>query len=243
MQCICLNCSALKLDISIKSKGSKQLKYAHDILKSKLVCSKCDHQQSKIILDKYDIIIESENRTSLSADDCYNILKNISTSDIKKLGFSEIFSPLNFIFEVLPVPPPHVRPSISMDASLRSQDDLTHKLSEIVKTNNLLKKQQESNDTNSLKTLCDLLQYHVTTYIDNGIPGINQATQRTGRPIKALCQRLKSKEGRVRGNLMGKRVNFSARTVIRTFYLSILLELARNTYCYLYIFYLQENTL
>jgi DNA-directed RNA polymerase II subunit RPB1 len=101
-----------------------------------------------------------------------------------------------------------------MDASLRSQDDLTHKLSEIVKTNNLIKKQQESSDPASAKTLCDLLQYHVTTYIDNGIPGINQATQRTGRPIKAICQRLKSKEGRVRGNLMGKRVNFSARTVI-----------------------------
>ena len=41
-----------------------------------------------------------------------------------------------------------------------------------------------------------------------------QAMQKSGRPLKALKQRLKSKEGRVRGNLMGKRVDFSARAVI-----------------------------
>jgi DNA-directed RNA polymerase beta' subunit len=41
-----------------------------------------------------------------------------------------------------------------------------------------------------------------------------QALQRSGRPIKSISQRLKAKEGRVRGNLMGKRVDFSARTVI-----------------------------
>ena len=214
LQCICFKCNELKLDIPVKLKSSKQLKFVHDILKSKLICSKCEHKQPKIMLDKHEIIVEYESKEVLSANDCHDLLKNISIDNIKKLGFDTTFSPVNFIFEVLPVPPPHVRPSISMDASLRSQDDLTHKLSEIVKTNNLLKKHQESNDTSSLKVLCELLQYHVTTYIDNGIPGINQATQRTGRPIKAICQRLKSKEGRVRGNLMGKRVNFSARTVI-----------------------------
>ena len=58
------------------------------------------------------------------------------------------------------------------------------------------------------------LQYHIATLIDNTIPGIPQAQQRSGRPIKSLKERLKSKEGRVRGNLMGKRVNFSARSVI-----------------------------
>ena len=41
-----------------------------------------------------------------------------------------------------------------------------------------------------------------------------QATQKSGRPLKSVKQRLKGKEGRVRGNLMGKRVDFSGRTVI-----------------------------
>ena len=54
----------------------------------------------------------------------------------------------------------------------------------------------------------------MATFIDNSIPGINPAQQRTGRLLKSLSERLKSKEGRIRGNLMGKRVDFSARSVI-----------------------------
>merc|ERR1719409_734522 len=52
------------------------------------------------------------------------------------------------------------------------------------------------------------------TFVDNLIPGQEPATTRTGRPLKSISQRLKGKEGRIRGNLMGKRVDFSARTVI-----------------------------
>ncbi|GMG56485.1 unnamed protein product [Ambrosiozyma monospora] len=59
-----------------------------------------------------------------------------------------------------------------------------------------------------------LLQYHVATYMDNDIAGQPQALQKSGRPIKSIRARLKGKEGRLRGNLMGKRVDFSARTVI-----------------------------
>lgn len=59
-----------------------------------------------------------------------------------------------------------------------------------------------------------LLQFHVATLIDNDMPGMPRATQKSGRPLKAIKARLKGKEGRIRGNLMGKRVDFSARTVI-----------------------------
>jgi DNA-directed RNA polymerase II subunit RPB1 len=57
-------------------------------------------------------------------------------------------------------------------------------------------------------------QFHVATYMDNDIAGIPQALQKSGRPLKAIRARLKGKEGRLRGNLMGKRVDFSARMVI-----------------------------
>ena len=50
--------------------------------------------------------------------------------------------------------------------------------------------------------------------VDNELPGISQATHRSGRPLKSIRQRLKGKEGRIRNNLMGKRVDFSARSVI-----------------------------
>jgi DNA-directed RNA polymerase II subunit RPB1 len=60
----------------------------------------------------------------------------------------------------------------------------------------------------------EFFQFHIATYMDNDIAGIPQALQKSGRPVKAIRARLKGKEGRLRGNLMGKRVDFSARTVI-----------------------------
>ena len=54
-----------------------------------------------------------------------------------------------------------------------------------------------------------VLQYHVATLVDNELPGVNPSTHRSGRILKTLRQRLKGKEGRIRGNLMGKRVDFS----------------------------------
>jgi DNA-directed RNA polymerase beta' subunit len=144
------------------------------------------------------------------------ILRRITDDDCLLLGFNSAYThPRNMIITTVPVSPPQVRPSIVMDTALRSQDDLTHKLSEIIRSNQNLKKHMENNASeNTINEFTNLLQFHVTTLIDNEIPGQPQATQRTGRPVKGIAQRLKAKQGRIRGNLMGKRVNFSARTVI-----------------------------
>ena len=223
LQTICPQCSRIKCEIEKRlTNNAKQFKYVYEQSTGKLRCNHCVASQPKIQYDKGDIYFEwplAENgqggKTQVSADTVLKILTNIPMDQIKLLGFDEKNKPENMIIQAVIVPPPHVRPSVSMDSSLKSQDDLTHKLCEIVKTNNALHKALATDENNrGAKALEELLQYHVTTYIDNGIPGINQATQRTGRPIKAICQRLKSKEGRIRGNLMGKRVNFSARTVI-----------------------------
>jgi len=65
-----------------------------------------------------------------------------------------------------------------------------------------------------IEDLWDLLQYHVTTFFANNISQVPPARHRSGRPLKTLAERIKGKEGRFRRNLAGKRVNFSARTVI-----------------------------
>lgn len=210
LQCVCFGCYRCKVPFGDIS--NKTFKGVHEICKGRPRCIHCEHMQPKIICDKHDLYVEYESKRALSAGECRDILKRIPDEDVVHIGFSARNRPENMIFEVLMVPPPHVRPSVNMDSALRSQDDLTHKLCEIVKTNNLLKKTDTS--SSSYQALCELLQYHVTTYIDNNTTGIAPATQRTGRPIKSITQRLKSKDGRVRGNLMGKRVNFSARTVI-----------------------------
>jgi DNA-directed RNA polymerase II subunit RPB1 len=102
-----------------------------------------------------------------------------------------------------------------MDGMGRAEDDLTHKLSDIIKANIQLKRHEaDGAPAHIIAEFEQLLQYHVATMMNNEISGIPQAMQKSGRPIKSIRARLKGKEGRLRGNLMGKRVDFSARTVI-----------------------------
>eukprot|EP00939_MAST-03C_sp_MAST-3C-sp1_P000648 g648.t1 len=143
------------------------------------------------------------------------ILRDISSETRRILGFSEEFcKPEWMIIKALPVPPPHVRPSVEMD-NADSQDDLTHKLQAIIKANNKLHEAVANGDPEKQKEeLVALLQWEITTFFDNTIAGMNIAQTKKGRPLKTIRQRIVGKEGRVRGNLMGKRVDFSARSVI-----------------------------
>ena len=145
-----------------------------------------------------------------------SILERISDGDLQYIGFSNMWCrPEWLLCSVLPVPPPSMRPSIKQDNSQRMDDDLTHKLSDIVKSNNSLNQKIKTNaNKDIIDDLTKVLQYHVATLIDNEIPNISQSVHRSGRPLKAIRQRLKGKEGRIRNNLMGKRVDYSARSVI-----------------------------
>ena len=147
---------------------------------------------------------------------CLNILKKISAEDCEFLGFSNKFSrPEWMILTTLAVPPPAMRPSVRQDNNQRSEDDLTYSLVSIVKYNRLLKQKIESDCAKGLiDSYHGMVQYYVATFIDNEIPGIPACAHRSGRCLKAITQRQKGKEGRIRGNLMGKRVDFSARSVI-----------------------------
>ncbi|CAD6341703.1 unnamed protein product [Miscanthus lutarioriparius] len=157
-----------------------------------------------------------ERKQILSAERVLNVLKRISDEDCLLLGLNPKYArPDWMILQVLPVPPPPVRPSVMMDTSSRSEDDLTHQLAMIIRHNENLRRQERNGAPAHIITeFAQLLQFHIATYFDNDLPGQPRATQRSGRPIKSICSRLKAKEGRIRGNLMGKRVDFSARTVI-----------------------------
>lgn len=158
----------------------------------------------------------NENKTYVAPEKALSILRRISDEDCIAMGFNTAYArPEWMILSVLPVPPPPVRPSIMMDAISRSEDDLTYKLSDIIKANvNLKKHEVDGAPAHIITEYEQLLQFHVATYMDNDLPGMPQALQKSGRPLKAIKARLKGKEGRIRGNLMGKRVDFSARTVI-----------------------------
>lgn len=159
----------------------------------------------------------NEKPKKLTPEMALYILKGISDEDCELLGFSPKYSrPEWMIITVLPVPPPQVRPSArSENMSSRTDDDSTHRLVEIIRFNNLLKKRQVDKTVDKIESNLDMLQYYVATLFNNAIPKLATSTHRmSNKALKGYKQKLEKKEGRVRGNLMGKRVNFSARTVI-----------------------------
>jgi DNA-directed RNA polymerase II subunit RPB1 len=152
----------------------------------------------------------------LSVEEVLEMLTRITDEDVEFMGFSPMWSrPEWMICRTLPVPPPAVRPSVKMDAQQRSEDDISHFLTNIFKANATLAAKIAANAPQDIiNSWHRLVQYFVGVMVNNEDPRLPTATQRTGRPLKAIQERLKGKTGRVRGNLMGKRVDQSARSVI-----------------------------
>jgi DNA-directed RNA polymerase subunit A' len=183
------------------------------------LCPHCGKQQYQIEFTKPTIfheITEEGGATRLLPVAIRERLERINNDDLSLLGFNpKAARPEWFVLQVLAVPPLTVRPSITLESGIRSEDDLTHKIVDILRVNQRVRESKESGTPHLIvQDLVDLLHYHVTTYFDNEVSGIPQAHHRSGRPLKTLSQRLKGKEGRFRGSLSGKRVDFSSRTVI-----------------------------
>jgi len=175
-------------------------------------CPHCNAQQKKILFVKPYAYYEEKKE--LNSETIRERFEKIPTADLKKVEFNG-GRPEWLILTLFPIPPVTIRPSITLEGGERSEDDLTHKLVDVVRINQSLK---ENIDIGApefiINDLWELVQYHISTYFDNELTSVPLARHRSGRPLKGLTQRLKAKEGRMRGNLLGKRVNFSARTVI-----------------------------
>ncbi|MBU4373041.1 MAG: DNA-directed RNA polymerase subunit A' [Euryarchaeota archaeon] len=177
-------------------------------------CQYCGEEQQEIKFEKPTTYIEDGHK--LMPTEIRSRLEKMTDEDIEVIGMNpQNARPEWIIFTVLPVPPVTMRPSITLESGQRSEDDLTHKLVDIIRINQRFQENREAGAPQLIiEDLWELLQYHVTTFIDNAVSGVPPARHRSGRPLKTLSQRLKGKEGRFRGSLSGKRVNFSARTVI-----------------------------
>ncbi len=182
--------------------------------KEERVCPHCHEVQHRIVLDKPTTF--RENSHKITPKEVRARLERIPDEDVRALDLNPKFGrPEWMVLTVLPVPPVQVRPSITLESGERSEDDLTHKLVDVLRINQRLRENRDMGAPQLVvEDLWELLQYHITTYFDNQTSGIPPARHRSGRPLKTLAQRLKGKDGRFRSNLSGKRVNFSARTVI-----------------------------
>jgi DNA-directed RNA polymerase subunit A' len=157
-----------------------------------------------------------ENDKRISPVEIRTRLEKIPDDDLKLFGLNaDYVRPEWMVLTVMAIPPVTMRPSITLENGERSEDDLTHKLGDIVRINQRLFENINAGAPEIIiEDLWDLLQYHITTFFDNSIAQLPVARHRSGQPLKTITERIKSKDGRIRHNLAGKRTNFSARTVI-----------------------------
>ena len=233
LRCVCFKCSKLliskeKYKQALKLTGDSRWKYVFSLASKIKRCGEdtengCGCLQATRIRKEGLATIFAEWKTKddevvikLTPEMVIKIFKRISDEDVSFMGFSPVWSrPDWMICQVMAVPPPAVRPSVKHDAQQRSEDDLSHILVNIIKTNKTLQEKLQNNaPANIIDDWTTVLQYYVATQVDNKIPGIASVAQRSGRPLKSIKDRLNGKGGRMRGNLMAKRVDFSARSVI-----------------------------
>jgi len=236
LRCVCFKCSKLlvskeKFKQALKLQGDTRWKYVFALASKMKRCGEDTEdgcgclQPNKIRKEGLATIYaewkgeEAESEpivVKLTPEMVLKIFKRISDEDVSFMGFSPVYSrPDWMVCQVMQVPPPAVRPSVKHDSQQRSEDDLSHILVNIIKTNKTLQEKIQANaPANVIDDWTTVLQYYVATQVDNKIPGVASVAQRSGRPLKSIKDRLNGKGGRMRGNLMAKRVDFSARSVI-----------------------------
>ena len=205
------------ISADINEGNKKKIKLIKALIKhakNVTICPFCRTKQKKIKLEKpYTFVFGDQKLTPI---DVLNRLEKIKDQDLQFFGLDPDYSrPEWMVISILPVPPITIRPSITLENGQRSEDDLTHKLTDIVRTNQRLAENIRSGAPEIIiDELWDLLQYHITTFISNGSAQVPVARHKSNKKLKTLEDRIKGKEGRFRGSALGKRVNYSARSVI-----------------------------
>jgi DNA-directed RNA polymerase III subunit RPC1 len=141
------------------------------------------------------------------------LFESISRTDCELLGLDPNEGrPEMFIWQFLPAPPVCIRPSVVQDTS-SNEDDLTAKLADIVWVSGMIRSAlQKGSSLQTIMEQWEYMQTQIAMYVNSDVPGLQQPG--FGKSARGICQRLKGKQGRFRGNLSGKRVDFSGRTVI-----------------------------
>lgn len=233
LSAVCQNCGSLLMDDSLRAAvleletGVDKLRFCKArkqmVCKSAIAGKACGHEQAVIRKPPpkarnglFLIASRNQQETVLFASHVYQMLNRISDDDARLMGFKPDFChPRDLIMTVLPIPPPAVRPSVSFGGAARSENELTVQLSSVLKVNEKLRGAKDANaPVNTLIPDIKRLQELISVFINNASTYYQPAKLRGRLPLQSLTERLKGKQGRLRGYLMGKRVDFSARTVI-----------------------------
>lgn len=231
LELVCIKCGKMLIDIpeEIDSVNEKQrIPYLRDMIGSKRICKSkhgCGMEQPKYsfgtlnhLTYSYSTAGKEKVKQELAPEYVLRLFKMISDESVEAMGMSPQYSrPEWMILTHFPVPPPALRPSIKSE-NAKSEDDLVTAYMYIIKENNNVARARETGRTKLLKTHQKLVNFYINAMINGKGKGAGDSALKAfssgGRELKSIKDRLSSKEGRMRGNLMGKRVDFSARTVI-----------------------------
>eukprot|EP00966_Prymnesium_polylepis_P085413 1977541-Prymnesium_polylepis.1 len=146
------------------------------------------------------------------------LFKAIPEIDYPLLNMSEKYGkPETLLVDRILVPPIPIRPSVDAGSAGSNEDDLTMKLADMIKVNNIIRCAMEGGKAlvQHVQEDWEYLQLQHALYLQGpSVPGVRAEWQDQKKSIRSFTQRLKGKQGRFRGNLSGKRVDFSGRTVI-----------------------------
>lgn len=242
LKCICKCCSRIllpekqfreylkkmrnpKLDVLQKTDLKKKIvKMCGD--KTEVKCLRCGYVNGKVKKGKTQLAIvhnghkwdkdDGESRTFVPSVinplDALLLFKKMQDQDCELLYLND--RPEKLIMTTLAVPPMALRPSVITDARLSQEDNITERLKGIIQANACLQQgMQEPRNSSKILDDWDYLQVEAAQFINSDVRVASQA-QQPARPLCGLVQRLKGKQGRFRGNLSGKRVEFTGRTVI-----------------------------
>ncbi|RMD40980.1 hypothetical protein DV735_g4155, partial [Chaetothyriales sp. CBS 134920] len=217
----CFECGAV--NGVVRKAGSAALKISHDKFKTfnSSTSAKKVPPVEKILFDESFVNARQHNseldkhlkkaQDDLNALRVLKLFRRVKDADRELLGLRKA-DPSSFLWRYVPAPPVCIRPSVGQEGS-STEDDITAKLGDIINANNLLREAlAKGAPVQSLVEHWDYLGLQLAMYINSDVPGLAKAE--SGRSIRGFVQRLKGKQGRFRGNLSGKRVDFSGRTVI-----------------------------
>jgi DNA-directed RNA polymerase beta' subunit len=223
LKCICFQCSRLlytheQLELYHLNQGPRMLRFPKIVEKMDrvFICSHCQTFQPKYTYSNTEKVIymvfkwEGEiTKVVLDDHEALQILSRMHDTDLEEMGFDKSrFHPKNMVLTVLPVLPPVARPYVISD-SVTCDDDLTIQYLEITKANFHL--QDPTASEAKRHKYIQILKFRIKSLFDNSS---GSSKHSNGRPLKGIKKRLTGKEGLLRNNLMGKRVDKSARSVI-----------------------------
>ncbi|KAL9254181.1 DNA-directed RNA polymerase III subunit 1-like protein, partial [Drosera capensis] len=240
LKCICKSCSRVLLvdkkrkDHLKKMRSSNMDALRKNRLKKKMVgncvtktiwCLRCGYPNGKVKRVRPGLIIlhdrprtqgkdQEENRKDqsyiLTPVKVLSLFKKMEDQDCELLYMHG--RPENLLITNVPVPPMALRPSVIVDGGMSNENDITERLKQIIQSNASLRAELEEG-ASTFKRLAtwELLQTEVAKYI-NSDARVGESSYM--KSYSGFVQRLKGKQGRFRGNLSGKRVEYTGRTVI-----------------------------